>query len=55
LELNIALSKNDGFLALSSAIAAGLLKSGMAIPQLGVESDFTVFGAIVAGLLASAT
>ncbi len=41
-------------LALSSAIAAGLLKNGVAIPQLGVELDFTVFGAIVAGLLAGA-
>jgi ribose transport system permease protein len=41
-------------LALASAIAAGLLKNGVAIPQLGVELDFTVFGAIVAGLLAGA-
>lgn len=41
-------------LALSSAVAAGLLKNGVAIPQLGVELDFTVFGAIVAGLLAGA-
>ncbi len=41
-------------LALSSAIAAGLLKNGLAIPPMGVELDFTVFGAIVAGLLAGA-
>ncbi|QDT03688.1 Ribose transport system permease protein RbsC [Rubripirellula lacrimiformis] len=41
-------------LALSSAIAAGLLKNGVAIPTLGVGLDFTVFGSIVAGLLAGA-
>ena len=41
-------------LALSSAIAAGLLKNGIPIAPLGVALDFTVFGAIVAGLLAGA-
>jgi ribose transport system permease protein len=37
-------------LALSGAVAAGLLKNGVALPALGVKLDFTVAGAIVAGL-----
>src|SRR5690349_6067680 len=42
-------------LALSGAIAAGLLKNGVAIPTLNVLLQFTVFGAIVAGLLVGVT
>ena len=38
-------------LALSGAIAAGLLKNGVALPAFNVRLQFTVFGAIVAGLL----
>jgi ribose transport system permease protein len=38
-------------LALSGAVAAGLLKNGVAIPALNVLLQFTPFGAIVAGLL----
>jgi ribose transport system permease protein len=38
-------------LALSGAVAAGLLKNGLAIPALNVLLQFTVFGAILAGLL----
>lgn len=38
-------------LALSGAIAAGLLKNGLAIPQFDVLVQFTVFGAIVAGII----
>ena len=37
-------------LALSGAVAAGLLKQGIAIPALGVHLDFTVTGAILAGI-----
>ncbi len=37
-------------LALAGAVAAGLLKSGLALPALGVHLDFTVAGAIVAGI-----
>jgi len=38
-------------LAFSGAVAAGLLKSGVALPFFGVQVQFTVFGAIIAGLL----
>ena len=38
-------------LGLSGAIAAGLLKNGIALKLLGVQLQFTVFGAIVAGVL----
>jgi ribose transport system permease protein len=38
-------------LGLSGAVAAGLLKNGLALKFLGVQMQFTVFGAIVAGLL----
>jgi ribose transport system permease protein len=41
-------------LALAGAVAAELLKNGLAISPLGVELQFTVFGAIVAGLLVGA-
>ena len=37
-------------LALSGAVAAGLLKHGIALEPLGVALEFTVFGAIVAGI-----
>jgi len=38
-------------LALSGAVAAGLLKSGVELPALGVALQFTTFGAIVAGVV----
>src|SRR6187402_2396521 len=38
-------------LALSGAIAAGLLKNGVAIPPFNALVQFTPFGAVVAGLL----
>jgi ribose transport system permease protein len=38
-------------LAFSGAVAAGLLKNGAALPSFGVELQFTVFGAMVTGLL----
>ncbi len=38
-------------LALAGAITAGLIKSPIPIPWLGIELEFTVFGGIVAGLL----
>lgn len=41
-------------LALSGAVAAGLLKNGIVFSSLGVRLEFTVFGAIVAGLLVGA-
>ena len=41
-------------LALSGAVAAELLKNGLAIAPLGIELQFTVFGAIVAGLVVGA-
>jgi ribose transport system permease protein len=41
-------------LALSGAVAAELLKNGLALSRLGVELQFTVFGAIVAGLVVGA-
>ena len=41
-------------LALSGAIAAGLLKNGIQLEALGVELQFTVLGSIVAGLLVGA-
>lgn len=37
-------------LALSGAVAAGLLKNGIAFPAWNVALQFTVFGAIVAGI-----
>jgi ribose transport system permease protein len=39
-------------LGFAGAIAAGLLKNGLALKFLGVQLQFTVFGAIVAGILA---
>ncbi len=41
-------------LALSGAVAAALLKSGLPIEPLGIKLQFTVFGSIVAGLLTGA-
>ena len=41
-------------LALSGAVAAGLLKHGLPLEALGVILQFTVFGSIVAGLLVGA-
>jgi ribose transport system permease protein len=41
-------------LALSGAVAAGLLKNGMVLAALSVRLQFTVSGAIVAGLLVGA-
>lgn len=41
-------------LALSGAVAAGLLKNGVAVTPLEAQLQFTVFGAIVAGLLTGA-
>jgi ribose transport system permease protein len=38
-------------LALSGAIAAGLLKNGIALPVLGISLQFTVFGAVLAGII----
>lgn len=38
-------------LAFAGAITAGLLKNGIAIPSMNVLLEFTVFGAIFAGLL----
>ena len=38
-------------LGLSGAMAAGLLKSGLAINLAGVQIQFTPFGAIIAGIL----
>ena len=38
-------------LALAGAITAGLIKHALPIPWLGVELEFTVHGAILAGLL----
>ncbi len=38
-------------LALAGAVAAGLLKNGIALPMFGVSLQFTVFGAVLAGLL----
>ncbi|WP_286765960.1 MULTISPECIES: ABC transporter permease [Rhodopirellula] len=38
-------------LALSGAVAAGLLKNGIVIEPLGVKLQFTVIGSIVSGLL----
>jgi len=42
-------------LALSGAVAAGLLKNGVVLSPLAVQLQFTVFGAIIAGLLVGAT
>jgi ribose transport system permease protein len=38
-------------LAFSGAVAAGLLKNGLALPPLDLLVQFTVFGAVVAGIL----
>jgi ribose transport system permease protein len=38
-------------LALAGAVVAGVLKNGIALPMLGVSLQFTVFGAVLAGLL----
>ena len=37
-------------LGLSGAVAAGLLKNGVAIPALGLHLEFTVFGAVLSGI-----
>lgn len=37
-------------LALGGAVAAGLLKNGLAIPPLGIALAFSTFGAILAGI-----
>jgi len=41
-------------LALAGAVSAGVLKSGIALPALGVALQFTTSGAIVAGVLVGA-
>src|SRR5207253_1339650 len=41
-------------LALSGAVAAGLLKNGLAIPHYNVLLQFTVFGAVLGGILVGA-
>lgn len=41
-------------LALAGAVAAGLLKNGVVLSSLGVRLEFTVTGAIIAGLLVGA-
>ncbi|HWA28066.1 MAG TPA: ribose ABC transporter permease [Lacunisphaera sp.] len=41
-------------LGLAGAVAAGLLKNGVALPAFGVRLEFTTFGAIVAGVLVGA-
>lgn len=41
-------------LALSGAVAAGLLKHGIGLPPLGIHLDFTVAGAIAAAILVGA-
>lgn len=38
-------------LGLSGAVAAGLLKNGLALKFLGVQLQFTVVGAVIAGIL----
>ena len=38
-------------LALAGAVAAGLLKNGIALAMFGVSLEFTVFGAVLAGIL----
>src|SRR5439155_11557191 len=38
-------------LGLAGAVAAGVLKNGLALKFLGVQLQFTVFGAIVAGIV----
>jgi ribose transport system permease protein len=38
-------------LGLSGAVAASLLKNGLALQWLGVDLQFTTFGAVIAGLL----
>ena len=38
-------------LALAGAVTAGLIKHALPVPWLGVELEFTVHGAILAGLL----
>ncbi len=42
-------------LALAGAVAAGLLKSGLALKGFGVMLQFTPFGAVVAGILVGLT
>lgn len=41
-------------LALAGAVAAGLLKNGVALPVFGVVLQFTPFGALIAGLVVGA-
>jgi ribose transport system permease protein len=41
-------------LGLAGAIAAGLLKNGLVLAAFGVRLEFTVFGAIVAGIVVGA-
>src|SRR6187551_3996842 len=38
-------------LALAGAVAAGLLKNGLTLPRFGVVIQFTVFGAIIGGIV----
>lgn len=38
-------------LGLSGAVAAGVLKNGLALPALGVQLQFTPFGAVIAGIV----
>src|SRR6478609_2931830 len=38
-------------LAFAGAMAAGLLKKGLALSALGVQLQFTAFGAVVAGIV----
>jgi ribose transport system permease protein len=37
-------------LGLAGAVAAGLLKAGLSIPALGIQLEFTVAGAVMAGI-----
>src|SRR5579885_1240864 len=41
-------------LGLAGAIAAGLLKNGMVLASLGIQLEFTVAGAVVAGIAVGA-
>ena len=46
--------RQGAVLALSGAVAAGLLKNGLVLSPMTVQLQFTVFGSIVAGLLVGA-
>ena len=54
LQISVNLSVG-AVLGLSGAIAAGLLKNGLALKWLGWQVQFTPFGAIVAGILTGTT